>query len=63
VHTIDSFQGKECDIVLISLVRSNTNGNVGFLNNRNRMNVMLTRAKSAMIIVGNSECIKHNALW
>lgn len=63
VHTIDSYQGKECEIVIISLVRSNDNGNVGFLNNRNRMNVMLTRAKSAIIIVGNKHCIMQNQLW
>lgn len=49
--------------MIISLVRSNDNGNVGFLNNRNRMNVMLTRAKSAIIIVGNKQCIMQNQLW
>mmetsp|Transcript_35206 Transcript_35206/g.76918 ORF Transcript_35206/g.76918 Transcript_35206/m.76918 type:complete len:125 (+) Transcript_35206:2055-2429(+) len=63
IHTIDSFQGKECDVVLISLVRSNNEGNVGFLSNRNRTNVMMTRAKSAMIIVGDQHCIQNNTLW
>jgi len=63
VNTIDSYQGKECDIVIISLVRSNTKGLIGFLNDKNRMNVMLTRSKSVLIIIGDKSCLKTNKLW
>lgn len=64
VQSIDSYQGKEKEIVIISLVRSNIMGNIGFLENRNRMNVMLTRAKSAMIIVGDKDTITmNNEMW
>jgi senataxin len=52
VMTVDSAQGKEKDIVLISCVRSGI-GSIGFLNDRNRLNVMLTRAKRALYIFGN----------
>ena len=55
VSTIDNFQGEESKIVLISLVRSNNEGNIGFLKTPNRVNVMLSRAKHGMIIVGSSQ--------
>ena len=62
VSTIDNFQGEESKIVLISLVRSNNEGNIGFLKTPNRVNVMLSRAKHGMIIVGSSQTFlkKHN---
>ena len=55
ISTIDNFQGEESKIVLISLVRSNNEGNIGFLKTPNRVNVMLSRAKHGMIIVGSSQ--------
>ncbi|WP_020596941.1 AAA domain-containing protein [Spirosoma panaciterrae] len=54
VNTIDSFQGQERDIVYISLVRSNTEGDIGFLSDIRRMNVAMTRARKKLVIVGDS---------
>ncbi|EKJ85563.1 superfamily I DNA and/or RNA helicase [Leptospira meyeri] len=53
-QTIDSFQGRESEIVILSLVRSNSDGEVGFLLNPKRLNVALTRAKSHLILIGDS---------
>lgn len=53
-QTIDSFQGRESEIVILSLVRSNRDGEVGFLLNPKRLNVALTRAKSHLILIGDS---------
>lgn len=54
VDTIDSFQGQERDVVYISLVRSNENGEIGFLKDTRRMNVAMTRAKKKLVIIGDS---------
>lgn len=59
VDTVDSYQGKENDIVIISLVRSNSSGNQGYVVSENRANVALSRAKEALFIIGNSE-MWHN---
>lgn len=53
VNTVDGFQGQERDIILISLVRSNDNGHIGFLRDLRRMNVAITRARMKLIILGN----------
>lgn len=55
VFTVDGVQGSEADIVLLSFVRSNEEGNTGFLKNPNRLNVSLTRAKKQLLCVGNLE--------
>ncbi len=55
VDTIDSYQGKENDIVIVSLVRSNASGIQGYVSSENRANVALSRAKEALFIIGNSE--------
>jgi len=54
VDTVDGFQGREKELVLISCVRSNTGGDLGFLADRRRMNVALTRARRRLIVVGDS---------
>lgn len=51
--TIDSYQGQEADICIVSLTRSNRHGNVGFLGQRERLNVAISRARDGLIIVGN----------
>merc|ERR1711972_760098 len=53
VHTVDSFQGSEVDIVLLSFVRANPRGAVGFLSDFRRLNVALSRAKLHLIVLGN----------
>jgi ATP-dependent RNA/DNA helicase IGHMBP2 len=54
VNTIDSFQGQERDIVYISMTRSNTEGQIGFLSDIRRMNVAMTRARKKLVIIGDS---------
>ena len=54
IETVDSFQGQERDIILISLVRSNTENEIGFLKDYRRMNVAMTRARFKLIIIGDS---------
>jgi superfamily I DNA and/or RNA helicase len=54
IDTIDSFQGQERDVIYISLVRSNENGEIGFLSDYRRMNVAMTRARKKLIIIGDS---------
>ncbi|KAK4765052.1 hypothetical protein SAY86_026142 [Trapa natans] len=60
VATIDSFQGREADAVIISMVRSNTLGAVGFLGDSRRMNVAITRARKHVAIICDSSTICHN---
>lgn len=57
ISTIDSFQGQEQDNILVSLVRSNEDGTIGFLKDYRRMNVALTRAKEQLIVIGDSATI------
>lgn len=67
VNTVDGFQGQERDVILISLVRSNDEGQIGFLKDLRRMNVAMTRAKMKLIILGNKDTMtKHpfyKKLW
>ena len=53
VNTVDGFQGQERDVILISLVRANDEGQIGFLRDLRRMNVAITRARMKLIILGN----------
>lgn len=63
VQTIDGFQGQERDVIIISLVRSNTDGNIGFLKDYRRMNVALTRAKKKLIVIGDSATIGMDSFY
>jgi len=55
VDTVDSFQGREKDIIIISCVRTD---DTGFLKNPSRLNVALTRAKYSLLMIGDAECLK-----
>ena len=55
--TVDSFQGQERDIIVISLVRSNDEGNIGFLRDLRRMNVAITRARMKLILIGDRQTL------
>ena len=57
ISTIDSFQGQEKEIIIVSLVRSNEEGDIGFLKDYRRMNVAITRAKEQLIVIGDSATI------
>ena len=63
VSTIDSFQGQEKHTVIISLVRSNNEGVIGFLKDYRRMNVAMTRAKEQLIIIGDSSTIGSDPFY
>ncbi|MEO9803814.1 MAG: AAA domain-containing protein [Reichenbachiella sp.] len=63
VNTIDSFQGQERDIIYISLVRSNENGEIGFLSDTRRMNVALTRARKKLVVIGDSATIAQHPFY
>ena len=57
INTVDAFQGRETDIILYSIVRSNKDGNIGFLRDMRRLNVALSRARELLILVGDHECV------
>ena len=63
VNTIDGFQGQERDIILISMVRSNESGEIGFLSDFRRMNVALTRAKKKLVVIGDSSTLGNNSFY
>lgn len=63
IDTVDGFQGREKEAVLISLVRSNTTGEIGFLGDQRRMNVAMTRARRKLIIIGDSATLSHHRFY
>ena len=63
VNTVDGFQGQERDIILISMVRSNDDGQIGFLRDLRRMNVAITRARMKLIILGNVATLTRHPFY
>lgn len=63
VNTVDGFQGQERDVIFISLVRANNEGQIGFLNDLRRMNVAITRARMKLVIFGDAMTMKHHAFY
>ena len=63
VNSIDGFQGQEKDVIYISLVRSNQNGEIGFLADERRLNVALTRARQKLIVIGDFSTLSQNSLF
>lgn len=63
IRTVDGFQGQECDVVYISLVRSNKKGEIGFLSNFRRLNVGLTRAKKKLVVIGDSATLGQHTFF
>ena len=59
IYTVDKFQGKEADIVFLSMIKSGQAG-LGFMDSPNRLNVALTRAKYQMVVVGDKEFFRSN---
>ncbi|KAJ1919672.1 ATP-dependent RNA helicase [Mycoemilia scoparia] len=63
ILSVDAFQGREKDYIILSCVRSNDRQGIGFLNNPRRLNVALTRAKYGLVILGNPKVLSRNQLW
>lgn len=63
INTVDGFQGQERDVILISLVRANEDGQIGFLNDLRRMNVAMTRARMKLIILGDASTLTRHAFY
>lgn len=63
IATIDSFQGQEQEVIIISLVRSNEDGEIGFLKDYRRMNVAMTRAKDKLFIIGDSATLGRDVFY
>ena len=63
INTVDGFQGQERDVIVISMVRSNDEGQIGFLRDLRRMNVAITRARMKLIILGNKETLTRHPFY
>ncbi|XP_060835003.1 NFX1-type zinc finger-containing protein 1-like [Rhopalosiphum padi] len=63
IECVDGYQGEENDIVLLSLVRSNIDNNIGFLHIQNRICVALSRARDGLYIMGNMDNLIHSSIW
>jgi ATP-dependent RNA/DNA helicase IGHMBP2 len=63
IDSVDGFQGREKEAVVISLVRSNSNGEIGFLADIRRMNVAMTRARRKLLIVGDSATLGGHSFY
>ena len=63
VNSVDGFQGQERDVIIISIVRDNDKGTIGFLSDLRRMNVAITRARMKLIILGNAETLARHRFY
>jgi superfamily I DNA and/or RNA helicase len=63
VNTVDGFQGQERDIIVISMVRANDDGQIGFLRDLRRMNVAMTRARMKLIILGDRQTLTRHPFY
>jgi superfamily I DNA and/or RNA helicase len=63
IQSVDAFQGQERDLIYVSLVRSNEEGEIGFLKDYRRSNVAMTRARKKLVIIGDSATLANDAFY